>query len=406
MIAHSCETNKGKVWGHLVPENQQSRLLWLWEEPMRDCAALLWEAYRALYSNMMRRGIIAGITGLGMLLGGVERLIADTGTNEGPDFKEVYELIRSHVAGLSEGELNRAAVEGLVNALGPKVTLVTNEPADASSAESAMVRSNLFEGDIVYLRIRRVTEGLDRQIRDVCRPSDGTNKFKGLVLDLRYSSGEDYLAAAAAADLFVRKEQTLLFWGTKPVQSKQKKDAITIPVAVLINKQTAGAPEALAAIMRQTGAGLILGSVTAGRAMVAQEFPLKDGERLRIATSPIVMGDGSSVSSQGLKPDIAVDVNSADEQAYYADAFKVIPRRNSASSSRVATSLTGTTNRNVRRPLFNEAELVRERREGATLDADDNEKESEPDKPVVHDPVLARALDLLKGLAVVRHSPS
>ena len=354
---------------------------------------------------MIRRGIIAGITGLGMLFGGMERVIADTATNGAPDFKEVYELIRQHVAGLSEEELNRAAVLGLVNALGPKVMLVTNETTE-SNGESPMVRSNLFEGDIAYLRIRRVAEGLDQQIRDACRPSEGTNKFKGLVLDLRYSSGDDYLAAAAAADLFVRKEQTLLFWGTKPVQSKEKKDAIMVPVAILVNKQTAGAPEALAAIMRQTGAGLILGSVTAGRAMIAQEFPLKDGERLRIATSPIVMGDGSSVPSQGLKPDIAVEVSSADERAYYADAFKVIPRTNSAGSSLSPTNLAAGTNRNIRRPRFNEAELVRERREGATLDADDNEKEVEPDKPVVHDPVLARALDLLKGLAVVRHSPS
>jgi C-terminal processing protease CtpA/Prc len=353
---------------------------------------------------MIRRGLIAAIAGFGLLFSGAD-LIADTTTNEPPDYKEVYELIRQHVAGLSEAELNRAAVQGLVNALGPKVTLVSNEAVE-SNGESPTVRSNLFEGDIAYLRIRKVAEGLEQQIRQVCQPSAGTNKFKGLVLDLRYSSGEDYLAAAAAADLFVHKPQTLLFWGTKPVESKEKKDAITIPVAVLVNKQTAGAPEALAALMRQTGSGLILGGVTAGRAMIAQEFPLKNGERLRIATSPIVMGDGSSVSSQGLKPDIAVDVSSADERAYYADAFKVIPRTNATGSSLAPGNLAGTTNRNVRRPRFNEAELVRERREGATLDADDNEREAEPDKPVVHDPVLARALDLLKGLAVVRHSPS
>src|SRR5689334_18666740 len=220
---------------------------------------------------MMRRGLVAGIALLGMLFGAAQSLIADTTTNEAPDYKEVYELIRQHVAGLSEAELNRAAVQGLVNALGPKVTLVTNEVVE-SNGESSAVRSNLFEGDIAYLRIRKVAEGLDQQIRQVAQPSAGTNKFKGLVLDLRYSTGDDYLAAAAAADLFVRKEQTLLFWGTKPVQSKEKKDAIMVPVAVLVNKQTAGAPEALAAIMRQTGAGLILGGVTAGRAMIAQEF--------------------------------------------------------------------------------------------------------------------------------------
>jgi hypothetical protein len=127
---------------------------------------------------------------------------------------------------------------------------------------------------------------------------------------------------------------------------------------------------------------------------------------LRIATSPIVMGDGSSVSSQGLKPDIPVEVSAADERAYFADAFRVIQRTNAAGGSLSATNLAAATNRNVRRPRFNEAELVRERREGATLDADESQKETEPEKPAVHDPVLARALDLLKGLAVVRHSTS
>src|SRR5262249_49315754 len=148
---------------------------------------------------------------------------------------------RQHVAGMSEADLNRAAVQGLVNALGPKVTLVTNE-TDNSIAESGTIRSNLFEGDIIYLRIKRVDSGLDQQIREAYEPSNGTNKFKGLVLDLRYSTGDDYPAAAAVADLFVKREQTLIFWGTKPIQSKTKKDAISIPVAVLVNKDTAGAP--------------------------------------------------------------------------------------------------------------------------------------------------------------------
>ena len=92
------------------------------------------------------------------------------------------------------------------------------------------------------------------------------------------------------------------------VRSKENSDALSVPVAVLVNRQTVGAAEALAAVLRETGAGLILGSNTAGQAMIAQEFPLKNGERLRIATAPIQLGDGSALSGQGLKPDIAVEV--------------------------------------------------------------------------------------------------
>ena len=47
----------------------------------------------------------------------------------GPDFKEVYDLVRAHLAGMSEAQLNQAAVRALVNGLGPRVSLVTNGAA-------------------------------------------------------------------------------------------------------------------------------------------------------------------------------------------------------------------------------------------------------------------------------------
>jgi len=174
-----------------------------------------------------------------------------------------------------------------------------------------------------------------------------------------------------------------------------------------VNRQTAGAAEALAAALRQTGAGLILGGRTAGQAMVAQDFPLKNGDRLRIATGAIQLGDGSALSERGLKPDIAVEVSPEDERAYYADAFKAMEKTNLlASGSLSFTNLTSGTNRLARRPRFNEAELVRERREGVSEADLTALRVREPEKPTVQDPALARALDLLRGLALVRQSRS
>ncbi|MCX6928420.1 MAG: S41 family peptidase [Verrucomicrobia bacterium] len=224
---------------------------------------------------------------------------------------------------------------------------------------------------------------------------------------MRYAAGDDYASAAAAAELFQKKEKPLLNWGNGMVRSKDRSDAISLPVAVLVNAQTVGAAEALAAVLRETGAGLILGSRTAGQAMIAQEFPLKNGDRLRIATAPIELGNGSTMSSQGLKPDIAVDVSAEDERAYYADAFKLASKTEPPPMSGLAaTNAASGTNRVARRPRFNEAELVRERREGISEADVTGLRDREPDKPMVNDPTLARALDLLKGLALVRQSHS
>ncbi|HVV02441.1 MAG TPA: S41 family peptidase, partial [Verrucomicrobiae bacterium] len=188
--------------------------------------------------------------------------------------------------------------------------------------------------------------------------------------------------------------------------STQKTNAIRLPVAALVNGETSYASEALAALLRDTGSGLIIGSRTAGRAMITKDFKLSNGDELRIATAPIQVGSAGALSSEGLKPDIEVSVSPEYERQYYADAFKVINAPAVASAEGAVTNQgeINATNQ-ARRPIFNEAELVRERKQGIEGEqASAPPPPSEPQQPVVHDPALARAFDLLKGLAVVRHS--
>jgi len=153
--------------------------------------------------------------------------------------------------------------------------------------------------------------------------------------------------------------------------------------------------------VREAGAWLILGSRTSGSAMVMEDFPLKDGGHLRIGSSPVTLGDGKQLSAQGLKPDIDVTVSEEAERAFYADAFLVVSNRADGLSNTNQASATNQT-----RVRFNEAELVREHKAGESPDEMTAKRPPEPPAPVVSDPALARALDLLKGLAVVRESKS
>jgi C-terminal processing protease CtpA/Prc len=332
-------------------------------------------------------------------------LRADT-TDTTPEFKEIYDLIRAHAANLSDAELNRAAIQGLVGMLAPKVSLITNDATTASADSVPVSQSKVFDDSIAYLRVTRFDAALAKAVSGLFREMNSTNKLKGLVLDLRYTGGTDYAAAAATADLFVSKVQPLLNWGNGIVSSHEKTNAISIPVAVLVNRATAGSAEALAAVLREAGAGLILGTRTAGEAMVAKEFPLSNGQRLRIATAPVILGDGLKMAAEGIKPDIDVTISLEDERPYYADAFWMVPKTNLVAG--VSTNGSGT-NQSAHRVRFNEAELVREHREG--LDRETNapnlrSRETELETPLISDPALARALDLLKGLAVVRQPRS
>ncbi len=286
---------------------------------------------------MTRRGIGLLLTALILLAG---QIFCPAQTNDSSlSFQEVYDLIRQHATGLSESELNRNAVQGLIAALNPRVMLITNS-ASTNSVESGrrISQAKFFEGDIAYLRVSSVANGLPNAVRSMQRQMAATNKVSGIVLDLRYTDGTDYDAAAATADLFVGKSEPLLSWNGHSVSSHEKSDALSMPVAVLVNRQTSGASEALAAAIRETGSGLILGSRTAGQAMVGQDFPLKNGDELRIASAPVVLADGTKLSFDGIKPDIDVTVSVESERAFYADAFLETAKTNQlagASTNRV-----------------------------------------------------------------------
>jgi hypothetical protein len=359
---------------------------------------------------MMKNGMILTLASFVVIIGGQTNLLAESkGEGSGtPDFKEVYDTVRAHAVGLTEADLNRAAVQGMLAVLGAKATLMTNgAPSRRSSQVPVVSKSSTMDGNIAYVRVERVGSGLDKAVREAWQNLERTNKLKGVVLDLRYADGDDYNAAAATADVFLKKDLPLLNWGNGLVRSKEKSDAILVPVAVLVNRFTAEAAEALAAAMRESGAGLILGGRTAGQAMVTQDFPLKNGDQLRIGIAPVQLGNGTALSANGIRPDISVAVSVEDERAYYADAFRLPGRVDlSAGAGLSLTNLAGGTNRPARRPRFNEAELVRERREGLTEGDMTGAHERELEKPLVYDPTLARALDLLKGLAVVRQSRS
>ncbi|MCX6928419.1 MAG: hypothetical protein NT154_35200 [Verrucomicrobia bacterium] len=69
----------------------------------------------------------------------------------GPDFKEVYDLVRAHLTEVSEAQMNQAAVQALVSGLSPRVSLSTNPAAANTRAGAPLVsKASVFEGEIAY----------------------------------------------------------------------------------------------------------------------------------------------------------------------------------------------------------------------------------------------------------------
>ncbi len=358
--------------------------------------------------RILQRSISLIVIGLGSMAA-IQRVNCfATDTNDLPHFQEVFRLLRANLPNASEEDLNRAAVHGLLSEFYPRVILVTNgAPASPLPESSLLSKTRVYDQLYGYLRVARVATGLADQVKSSYEKLDATNRLKGVVLDLRFADGQDYAAAASVADRFLTREQPLLDWDEGSAHSTAKTDAIRVPISVLVNQQTTGAAEALAAVLRETDAAVVIGSPTAGQAEVFKEFNLSNGQRLRIATGRVRVGNGKPLAATGVVPDIEVAVSGEAEKVYFADEFKVLSGQMARLKATNNVAQSGSTNRTSRRRL-NEAELVRMLREGVNPDepetADASTPKTEEDSSVVRDPALARALDLLKGIAIVGRS--
>jgi C-terminal processing protease CtpA/Prc len=234
--------------------------------------------------------------------------------------------------------------------------------------------------------------------------STNKTRIRGVVLDLRFADGFDYSAAGSVANLFLDSDQPLLSWAGGSSQATKKTNAITTPLAILVNSQTSGAAEALAATLRESSVGLIIGSPTAGQSSLYKEFSLSDGTKLRVATEQIKLGNDKPLT--GIKPDIAMNVSLEDERAYLKDPYALLHKTVGATLG--TTNQVDDTSTNRIRRRMNEAELVRLQKEGIEADEDGPVAGAKVEavRPTLSDPALVRGVDLVKALAVVQQSKS
>ena len=322
---------------------------------------------------MKMRGTFLLMTATSVLLAAGRPAVL-AATNQPPEFTEVYKLLREHLPGATDESLNQAAVAGLVAEFPGQVAIV-GEGA-AAITNRAADKSRVLDHAVVYLRVSQATDTLAAELAEQLRTASPAppagNPPAGRILDLRFCPGDGYGGIKAVVDLLV------------PAKT---------PLIVLVNGATMGAAELLAAELHEAGA-LILGNPTAGLAMTTEDFPLANGQHLRLATTPIKW-HGADLGR--LQPDIIVKVGLEDERGYLANPY---------TSTATVDGPQGTDTNSLSSLLdhTSEAELVRQKRKDDGEANPEPPAKTEPVRLVLRDPVLARAVDLVEGLAVVRAS--
>lgn len=306
------------------------------------------------------------------------------------EVQQALTLLKSkfvHADQLTDDEMERAKLQGLIARLSPGASILVSKPNPAPS----VFHSEMPTKNIGYLRLGSLSktnlDELSSALKNLSQSS-----VSAAVLDLRATpASSDYEDAAAVLEHFCAKGKTF-FTLEKPAENSAQKFAakgdpdFSGVLVVLVDHETAGAAEAIAAVLRAQAHALIVGEKTQGQALEFSDLPLEGGEVLRVALAEVALPDGASYSREGVKPDITASTQ-------YERAVLEMELQHGVLPMVAETA----------RPHMNEAALVA----GANpeIDAFEAAQREKPTlKPMLRDVQLQRALDLLTTIRVYEKS--
>ena len=134
--------------------------------------------------------------------------------------------------------------------------------------------------------------------------------MKALVIDLRNNPGGNFDTVCDMLD-YILPEGVIISTkdknGKGQVVKSDAEHALKLPLAVLVNGNSASASEVFSGAVQDYGIGTIIGTTTYGKGIVQELYQLPDGTCLKITTSEYYTPNGRSIHGVGIQPDIEVE---------------------------------------------------------------------------------------------------
>lgn len=166
--------------------------------------------------------------------------------------------------------------------------------------------ARFLEAGLVAVTLRWLEPDTAVRLRHVLSASPAA----GVILDLRGAASLRESDAVDVASLFLPARSDM--WWTKsrdgvegPVRTRGRPVFAEGPMAVLIDRHTAGTPELIAASLTRREGAVLLGSPTAGRAVRLGRFPVEGDLVLYLGQARYVDADGMAIAEDGVIPDVA-----------------------------------------------------------------------------------------------------
>ena len=255
--------------------------------------------------------------------GGIGSLIHQEGANI--YVAEPYEGLPADKAGLKIGDrilaVNGESTEGKNNAevsaamrgqAGTKVTLRLEREGKTfdvtiTRAEIRLPNvsySGIVNGNIGYIRLDEFTQNAAKNVREAFKRLKRDNPgLKGVILDLRGNGGGLMGEAVDIVNIWVPQNELVVETkgkvASKNIKSRTRMPAedVDIPVAVLINGQSASASEIVSGSLQDLDRAVIIGERSYGKGLVQNILPKPYNSQMKVTVSKYFIPSGRCIQA-------------------------------------------------------------------------------------------------------------
>ena len=222
-----------------------------------------------------------------------DQILEVNGTDvRGASLTSVIALIRADIGKRIELLVSRDDKRVLASLSTEKVAL--------STVEASQVGSN-----VALVQIASFSKGT----ADEVQKSLAALKYSsGIILDLRNNPGGLLEEALRVSQLFIGNGVIVSYQvnGSEKIFKADNPKPISVPVVVMINRNTASSAEVVASAFQDRNRGVIIGERSYGKGSVQEFVTLDDGSKLELTVALYVTPSGKIIDEVGVSPDLEV----------------------------------------------------------------------------------------------------
>ena len=179
-----------------------------------------------------------------------------------------------------------------------------------------VVQSEMLEDNIGYIALYEFTEQTEPQYMEAFEALKDQG-MERLIIDVRNNPGGlltsvcDILEDILPEGLIVYTEDKN---GEREEYTCDGENELDIPLAVLVNGNSASASEIFAGAIQDYSKGTIVGTTTFGKGIVQSLIPFNDGTAIKTRTAKYYTPSGKCIHGTGIQPDVEVELSEGLEQ--------------------------------------------------------------------------------------------